>query len=65
MSFAANKSPTKIAKGIAIALVGTIVALPFAFIGRILVARYGPQSDYGFFPLANTGFGPVLGRCIC
>ncbi|KPJ53734.1 MAG: hypothetical protein AMJ37_01160 [Dehalococcoidia bacterium DG_18] len=60
MSFAANRSPTEIAKGTAIALVGTVAALPFAFIGRILVARYGPQSDYAVFPLGNSGFGQFL-----
>jgi len=52
MSLVANESMTKIAKGTAIVLVGTMLALLFGFIGRIMVARYGTESDYGAFSLA-------------
>lgn len=52
MSLLANEALTKVAKGTAIALVGVVLGLLFAFISRIMVARYGTQSDYGVFSLA-------------
>lgn len=47
-----NESLKKIGKGTIIVLVGTIVGLLFAFISRIIIARYGTESQYGIFSLA-------------
>ena len=44
-----NESLNKIGKGTIIVLVGTIVGLLFAFISRIIIARYGTESQYGIF----------------
>lgn len=47
-----NDSLVKIAKGAGIAFVGSLVGLFFGFIGRVLIARFGTEADYGVFSLA-------------
>jgi len=42
----------KIARGTGIAFVGTLLALLLGFIARLIIARYGSESDYGTFSLA-------------
>lgn len=51
MSEITNASLKKIGKGTVIALVGTGTGLLFAFITRIIIARYG-TGQYGIFSLA-------------
>jgi len=51
-----NDSLVKITKGAGIAFIGSLVGLFFGFIGRILVARYGTEADYGVFSLAFVIF---------
>lgn len=51
-----NDSLVKITKGAGIALMGTLAALFLGFIGRVLVARYGTEADYGVFSLAFAIF---------
>ena len=52
MSEITNKSLKKIGKGTIVLLVGTVAGMFFAFITRILIARYGMASQYGLFSLA-------------
>jgi len=52
MSEITNESLKKIGKGTTIALVGTGVGLLFAFATRVIIARYGTESQYGVFSLA-------------
>ncbi|MGV9141463.1 MAG: flippase [Promethearchaeota archaeon] len=52
MSDEGDRSLQKIAKGSGIAFFGIFVGLIFAFIGRIMVARYGTEAEYGIFSLA-------------
>jgi len=47
-----NDSLAKIAKGSGVAFVGSLAGLFFAFIGRVLIARFGTEADYGVFSLA-------------
>ena len=47
-----NESLVKITRGTGVAFVGSLVGLFLAFIGRVLVARYGTEADYGIFSLA-------------
>lgn len=47
-----NGSLRKIGKGTTIALVGTGVGSLFAFVVRIIIARYGTETEYGIFSLA-------------
>ena len=42
----------KIARGTGIALVGMTLGVLFAFIARLIVARYGLEANYGIFSLA-------------
>ena len=42
----------KVAKRTVLVFIGTIVGLFFAFVGRLMVARYWTASDYGVFSLA-------------
>ena len=52
MSQIVDQSLQKIARGTAIVLLGTIVGMLFAFCGRVLMARFFSQSEYGIFSLA-------------
>lgn len=52
MSEIADESLRKIGRGTIIALAGIAAGLLFGFIARIIIARYGTQSDYGVFSLA-------------
>ncbi len=52
MSKSANKSLQKILKGSGIAFIGIFIGMFLAFIGRVLVARYGTEAEYGIFSLA-------------
>ncbi len=47
-----DESLVKITKGAGIAFLGSLIGLFLGFIGRIMVARYGTESDYGVFSLA-------------
>jgi O-antigen/teichoic acid export membrane protein len=47
-----DESLIKISKGAGIAFVGSLAALLFAFLGRVLVARIGTESEYGIFSIA-------------
>jgi len=51
MAEALNDSLVKITKGAGIAFIGSLVGLFFAFIARVLVARYGTEAEYGVFSL--------------
>lgn len=52
MQETSNHSLAKIAKGAGIAFFGLLAGLLFAFIGRVLIARYGTEADYGVFSVA-------------
>jgi O-antigen/teichoic acid export membrane protein len=54
-----NGSLLRITKGAGVAFIGFLAALLLGFFGRILVARYGSEADYGVFALALA----VLGVC--
>jgi len=60
MSEIVNQSLQKIAKGTGIVFLGTIIGMFLAFIGRLMVARYWAESDYGIFSLAYV----VLNICV-
>ena len=60
MSEIVNQSLQKIAKGTGIVFIGSLAGLVLAFIGRLLVARYWTESDYGVFSLALV----VLNICV-
>lgn len=47
-----DDSLLKITKGAGIAFLGSLAGLLFAFFTRVLVARYGTESEYGVFSLA-------------
>jgi O-antigen/teichoic acid export membrane protein len=47
-----NDSLVKITKGTGIAFVGSLAALVFAFISRVLIARCGTEAEYGIYSLA-------------
>ena len=47
-----DESLAKIARGTGIAFAGSLAGLLFAFIGRLLVARIGSETEYGVFSLA-------------
>jgi len=47
-----NQSLQKIVKGAGIVFIGTILGILFGFTGRITVARFFTQSEYGIFSLA-------------
>ena len=47
-----DDSLKKIARGTGIAVVGMTLGLLFAFITRLIIARYGLQANYGTFSLA-------------
>jgi O-antigen/teichoic acid export membrane protein len=52
MSQALNDSLVRITKGTGIGFIGSLAALFFAFIGRVLVARHVTAGDYGVYSLA-------------
>lgn len=52
MSEVVNQSLQKIARGTAIVFFSTIIGMPLAFGGRVLMARFFSQSEYGIFSLA-------------
>lgn len=52
MSEIANQSLQKIAKGAGIAVIGSLVGIFLTLIGRLIVAIYWTESDYGVFSLA-------------
>ncbi|MCJ7520782.1 MAG: oligosaccharide flippase family protein [Dehalococcoidia bacterium] len=47
-----DRSLKKVAKGTGIAAIGLAASLLFAFLGRLMVARYWTEGDYGIFSLA-------------
>jgi len=47
-----DDSLLKITRGAGIAFLGSLVGLLFAFFARVLIARYGTESEYGIFSLA-------------
>lgn len=52
MSEIVNQSLQKIVKGTMIVFVGTIIGMLLGFAGRVIIARYFSQSEYGIFSLA-------------
>ena len=52
MSEIVNQSLQKIAKGTGIVFIGTIIGLLLAFVGRVLLARFFTQAEYGIYSLA-------------
>ena len=52
MSSVVNQSLQKIAKGTGIVFIGTLMGMPLAFVGRILLARFFTQAEYGMYSLA-------------
>lgn len=52
MSEISNDSLKKIGKGTLIVLLGTLAGLSFLFLIKIIIARYGTESQYGIFSLA-------------
>ena len=52
MSEIANQSLQKIAKGTGIIFIGTIIGMLLGFVGRVLLARFFTQSEYGIYTLA-------------
>lgn len=60
MSEIENQSLQKITKGTGIIFIGSLVALFLAFTGRLVIARYWTESDYGIFSLALV----VLNLCV-
>ena len=52
MSEIVNQSLQKIAKGTGTIFIGSLLGLFLAFIGRLIIARYWTESDYGVFSLA-------------
>lgn len=52
MSEIVNESLRKIAKGTGIVFIGTIIGTLFGFIGRVLLARFFTQAEYGIYSLA-------------
>lgn len=47
-----NRSLQQVAKGTGIIFAGTLIGMVFGFAGRVIVARYWTQSEYGIFSLA-------------
>ncbi len=47
-----DDSLLKITRGAGIVFLGSLVGLLFAFFTRVLIARYGTESEYGIFSLA-------------
>jgi len=47
-----DDSLLKITRGAGIAFLGLLVGLLFGFLARVLVARYGTESEYGVYALA-------------
>ena len=47
-----DESLMKITRGAGIAFVGSLLALFLTFMGRVLVARIGTESEYGIFSIA-------------
>ena len=52
MSEIANQRLQKIAKGTGIILIGTIIGMGLGLIGRVLLARFFTQAEYGIYSLA-------------
>jgi len=52
MSEIVNQSLQKIARGTSIVFLGTIIAMLLGFGGRVLLARFFTQSEYGIYSLA-------------
>lgn len=52
MSEIVNQSLRRIAKGAVLVFTGTIVGMLLGFVGRIAVAKYVTQSEYGVYSLA-------------
>jgi len=50
--FELDDSLRKIARGAGLAVVGMTLGLLFNFIGRLVIARYGLEANYGIFSLA-------------
>jgi len=49
-----NETLQKVAKGARAVFIGSIVSIVFAFISRILIAKYYTQEKYGIFSLGYT-----------
>jgi len=49
-----NETLQKVAKGAGTVFIGSIVSIVFAFISRILIAKYYTQGEYGTFSLGYT-----------
>jgi O-antigen/teichoic acid export membrane protein len=47
-----NQSLLRIGKGAGLAIAGSLVAIFFGLISRVLIARFGTEADYGVFSLA-------------
>lgn len=56
MSEIVDESLRKIAKGAVLVFMGTIVGMFLGMVGRIMVARYITQSEYGIYSLALVLF---------
>ena len=46
-----DSSLKKVVRGTIIVIIGTIVAMPLAFLAKIILARFFTQSEYGIFSL--------------
>lgn len=49
-----NSSLKKVVRGTVIVIIGTIVAMPLAFLAKVILARFFTQSEYGIFSLGFT-----------
>ncbi len=49
-----NHSLQKVAKGASLVFIGSLIAWFFAFISRLIIARYWTESDYGIFSIAYS-----------
>ena len=49
-----DQSLQKIATGTGMVFIGSIAGLGLAFLGRVLVARFFTQAEYGIFSLGYT-----------
>jgi len=52
MSEVVNQSLQKIAKGTGVVFIGTIIGMFLGFLGRVLIARFFTQAEYGIYSLA-------------
>lgn len=49
-----NNSLNTVVKGTVIVFIGTVIGMLFAFIGKVLFARFFTHEEYGVFSLSGT-----------